>query len=102
MTQLCLPSLIYLILSIIGIIIYIFSTLFKTNPNYKQNFTTANALLVLIIKLVLMIIWTLLLNWLCSIDMAILAWVILCLPLILFFFVVFIIMKNSVAKELKQ
>ena len=102
MTQLCLPSFIYLVLSIIGIVIYIYSTLIKNNPNIKQNFTTTNALLVLVIKLVFMIGWTFFLNWLCSVNMTALAWIILCLPVLFFLFVVFFLIGATTGYALKH
>lgn len=66
--KLCTPALIYLVLSIVVLVMAIFSGI---------------SAVTLIIKSALIVLWTFLLNWLCSHGMGTLAWVILLLPVVL-------------------
>jgi hypothetical protein len=66
--KLCTPALIYLVLSVLLLVVAVFSGL---------------SALTLIIKSALIVLWTFLLNWLCSHGLGTLAWVILLLPVVL-------------------
>ena len=66
--KLCAPAFIYLVLSVVVLVMGIFSGI---------------SALTLIFKSALIVVWTFLLNWLCSRGFAILAWLILLLPVLL-------------------
>jgi hypothetical protein len=66
--KLCTPALIYLVLSVVVLVMAVFSGI---------------SAMTLIIKSMLIVLWTFLLNWLCSHGMGTLAWVILLLPVVL-------------------
>lgn len=66
--KLCAPASIYLVLSMVVLVLGIFSGI---------------SALTLIFKSALIVVWTFLLNWLCSRGFAILAWLILLLPVLL-------------------
>ena len=68
-SQLCTPSLIYFIISFVYLLIYSL-----TNFNIMS----------IIINTVVIILWTLFLNFLCSINLSIVAWLILLLPLFVY------------------
>ena len=66
--KLCTPAFIYLVLSVIMLAVGVFSGI---------------SALTLIFKSALIVLWTFLLNWLCSRGFAVLSWIILLLPVIL-------------------
>ena len=66
--KLCTPAFIYLVLSVIVLAVGVFSGI---------------SALTFIFKSALIILWTFLLNWLCSRGYAVLSWIILLLPVIL-------------------
>jgi hypothetical protein len=65
--MLCTPALVYLVLSIIGIIYYLFT------------FSIGNVLL----QTFFMLIWTWLLNYICSCGYEVVSWILVILPIIL-------------------
>jgi len=67
--SLCTPAIVYLVVSV-ALVMYIV-------------FFVGMSALTLITKSVLIVIWTFLLNWLCSRGLSVLAWIILLLPVIL-------------------
>jgi len=66
--KLCTPALIYLVISVLVLVFLIFSGI---------------SALTLIMKSALIVLWTFLLNWLCSRGLAVLSWIILLLPVVL-------------------
>jgi hypothetical protein len=66
--KLCTPALIYLVLSVLLLVVAIFSGM---------------SALTLILKSALVVLWTFLLNWLCSRGLGVLAWIVLALPVLL-------------------
>ncbi len=88
--ELCTPAKIYLVLSVFSIL----SWVFYSNNSKKTNNKTSKqhfSLMALCFKVIIMILWTKLLNWLCSKGHTTVAWVILCLPIILPLLVVFLV-----------
>jgi len=67
--KLCTPALVYLVISVILLVFLIFSGSISA--------------LTLIMKSALIVLWTLLLNWLCSRGLGVLSWIIVLLPVIL-------------------
>ena len=102
MTDLCLPALVYLILSIVSIVIYVIQSLMGDEPNSTANFTSTNIIAVLIVKLIIMIAWTFLLNALCASGHTTLSWIILFLPIIIFLILVLFLFTNKSVHSLKQ
>jgi len=72
-SNLCTPSLIYFIISVIFLII-----------SSLKNFNLIST----IFNIVIIAIWSLVLNFLCSIGYSSIAWFILILPFIFFYFVI--------------
>ena len=88
--ELCTPAKIYLILSVFSIISWaLFSNGTKNsgNKSSKHHFS----IMALCFKVLIMILWTKLLNWLCSKGHTTVAWLVLCLPILLPLLVVFLI-----------
>lgn len=67
--KLCTPALIYLVISVIVLLSLLFSGSISA--------------LTLVMKSALIVLWTFLLNWLCSRGLGVLSWIILLLPVIL-------------------
>ena len=66
--KLCTPALIYLVISVLVLVFLIFSGI---------------SALTLLMKSALIVLWTFLLNWLCSRGLGVLSWIILLLPVVL-------------------
>ena len=84
--MLCLPALIYLVLGIIGIIYYF----------NKYSIGT------ILIKTFFILLWTLLLNYICSCGYEVISWILVLLPFILmalFVFILFDHMKEASSNE---
>lgn len=86
--ELCLPAQIYLAISVIGIIIALFQNI--GNPSDKYNLGTIccrvpNSALMFILKIILILFWTWILNLMCKDGHAEIAWFLVLLPFILLF-----------------
>ena len=85
--QLCTPSFVYFILSVIGIIITIFQNMGHTNIYCLGNLTcnVPSTIMIFIIKVVYILFWTFILNSLCKAGYKEVSWFLVILPLLLFF-----------------
>ena len=99
--SLCLPSGIYLVISLLSLVYYITISFTGKEPNKKNN--TLQTVLIMLFKLIVMILWTLLLNLLCRNKHNGWAWFILLFPIIIFYFIIFggvyIYSKNESKKK---
>ena len=66
--KLCTPALVYLVISVLVLVYLVFSGM---------------SALTLIMKSALIVLWTFLLNWLCSRGLGVLSWIIVLLPVIM-------------------
>ena len=82
--MLCTPALVYLILSIIGIIYYLFT--YSIGTVLLQTF--------------FMLIWTWLLNYICSSGYEVVSWILVILPIILVPLLAFLFFRH-VVKDLE-
>ena len=90
MTKFCTPALIYLGLSLLSLFLYISKSLSQTDhPSYPKIFATIGTIGMVIIKLIIMALWTILLNFLCENNLRNVAWGILCIPLLFFAYLIF-------------
>jgi phosphotransferase system glucose/maltose/N-acetylglucosamine-specific IIC component len=98
--KLCSPAKFYLVISVISVLIYILAMM-----NHVDKMHTSNGLVVQVIGA---IIWTLVLNWICSAKHGnTIAWILVFLPLILAFVMMFFIFylisdKKITSEDLKQ
>ena len=81
--KLCEPAKIYLVVTVIFIVLSVFNGI---------------SALTLLVKAAFALIWTLVLNWLCSKGFSGLAWIIVVMPFIFFFLAMFMTM-DMVGKE---
>ena len=75
--KLCTPSQFYLVLSIIGLVVYLINML-----EHKNKMNTASGL---VMQTIIVFVWTYMLNWICSAKHGEqIAWFLVFLPLIIF------------------
>ena len=82
--KLCVPAQFYLVLSLLGFVLYIIRML-----EHKNKLKTASGL---IIQVLIALIWTYILNWVCSAKYGEgIAWLLIFLPFIMFFGILILI-----------
>ena len=82
--KLCSPSQFYLILSLIGLVMYLVNML-----EHKNKMNTASGL---VMQVVVVVIWTCILNWVCSVKYGEkIAWTLVFLPFIMFIGILIVI-----------
>ena len=85
--NLCTPSMIFFILSVLGFVALIFKNLGNENKlcvgNYNCN--VGNTFLALIVNAIYILFWTWVLDLICKAGYSEIAWFVLLLPIILFF-----------------
>lgn len=88
--NLCTPSYVYLVVSMIALIVMVFQNFGNTNiycvGSYSCNVT--NKPMIFIIKVVYILFWTWILNLICSAGAPGVAWFLVLLPLIVFFILI--------------
>jgi len=98
--KLCTPAKFYLVISVVSLLIYIMAMV-----NHVDKIHTVNGL---VIQTLSMIIWTLVLNWICTAKHGnTIAWVLVFLPIVLAFMMIFFIFylmseKKITSEDLKQ
>jgi hypothetical protein len=85
--DLCAPSMLYFIISIIALIVAILMNLGHNNKlvlgNYSMN--VVNTTLIFIIKLIFILFWTWILNLICRDGYEVISWILVFLPFIAIF-----------------
>ena len=85
--DLCAPSMLYFIISIISLIVAILMNLGHNNKlvlgNYSMN--VVNTTLIFVIKLIFILFWTWILNLICRDGYEIISWILVFLPFIAIF-----------------
>lgn len=88
--NLCTPSYVYLVISIIAIIVIGLQNVGNTDRycvgHYSCN--VSSTLLIFIIKLMYILFWTWVLNLICNAGYSGISWVLVLLPLIVFFLLI--------------
>lgn len=85
--DLCAPSMLYFIISIISLIVAILMNLGHNNKlvlgNYSMN--VVNTTLIFVIKLIFILFWTWILNLICKDGYEVISWILVFLPFIAIF-----------------
>jgi hypothetical protein len=97
MSDLCTPSLIYLMISMIGIAMSIIQNLGNNNKYCLGMFTceVPSVVLIFIIKIVYILFWTWILNLICQAGHVNIAWFLVLLPFILLFVILGLMMLSQ-------
>ena len=91
----CAPAVIYMVLATISLVISFF-----TMSDYDKKTNNSNKTEIILVHLIVGILWTGLLYWLCSNSYNTLAWIILLLPLILI--VILVVVLSLVVTDSSQ
>lgn len=94
--DLCTPSLLYFIISIIALVLVFLQNLGNTNSYHVGSFScrVPNTALIFIIKLIYILFWTYVLNLICRDGHIGLSWLLVLLPWLLLFVMMGILMLN--------
>jgi hypothetical protein len=97
--SLCTPAFIFFVISVLSLFVMIFQNIENTNQYCFGNVScdVANTSMIFIVKIVMIVVWTWLLEILCSRGYEKVAWFILLLPYILFLLIIL-----SIASEIKN
>jgi hypothetical protein len=84
--ELCMPAMVYFILSILTILIVLFQNLGNTNRYKIGNFScrVTNTTLLFVVKIIYVLFWTYVLNLICKDGHKELSWILLFLPFFVF------------------
>ena len=104
LNQLCTPSYVYFIISILGLVVAAIQNLGNTQMYCLGNFScrVPSTIAVFILKLVYIMFWTWILNLMCKDGEDTIAWLLVLLPFILLFVILGMIMLYQKDEEKKQ
>lgn len=94
--ELCTPSAVYFIVSIVSLIMILLQNLGNSSSYHIGNFScrVPSTILVFIIKLIYILFWTWILNLICKDGHTGISWFLVLFPFILFFVLIGMIMIN--------
>jgi hypothetical protein len=92
--ELCMPAMVYFVLSILTILIVFIQNLGNTNRYKIGNYScrVTNTTLLFIVKIIYVLFWTYVLNLICKDGHRELSWILLFLPFFVFMLLVLIFM----------
>ena len=95
--NLCTPSYVYLVISMIAVIIMAVQNYGNVNTYCLGTYSciVSSTLLVFLIKIIYILFWTWILNLICRAGAPSFAWFLVLLPFILFFSIVFVAMVGN-------
>jgi hypothetical protein len=94
--ELCTPSLVYFVISIISLAVVLLQNLGNTNSYHVGSFScrVPNTAFIFIVKLIYILFWTWVLNLICKDGYSELSWLLVLLPFILLFVMMGLLMLN--------
>ena len=94
--DLCTPSLVYFLISIISLAVVLLQNLGNTNSYHVGSFScrVPNTYVIFIIKLIYILFWTWVLNLICKDGHTEISWLLVLLPFILLFVMMGLLMLN--------
>jgi len=94
--DLCTPSLIYFVISIIGLVLILLQNLGNTNSYHVGSFScrVPNTAIIFIIKLIYILFWTWILNLICKDGHTEISWLLILFPWIMLFVIMGLLMLN--------
>ena len=97
LTNLCTPSMVYLVISLIAIIIVAVQNFGNENVYCLGSYScqVSSTVLIFIIKLILVLFWTWVLNLICRAGAPSISWFLVLLPFVIFFLLLTILMVNA-------
>lgn len=97
LNQLCTPSLVYFVISIIALAISVVQNMGNRNKYSLGNFScrVPSTIAVFIVKVIYILFWTWILNLICKDGYTSISWILVLLPFILLFVIMGLIMINQ-------
>jgi hypothetical protein len=96
-SSLCMPAMIYFVLSILAILIVLIQNLGNSNRYQIGNYScrVTNTAFVFIVQIIYILFWTYVLNLICKDGYPVLSWILLFLPFIVFIllFIFFLLLQ---------
>ena len=94
--DLCTPSLVYFVISIVTLVLVLLQNLGHNNSYHVGSFScrVPSTTIVFIIKLIYILFWTYVLNLICKDGHTTLSWLLVLLPWLLLFVIVGLLMLN--------
>jgi hypothetical protein len=94
--ELCLPSSVYFLISMVGLFLIFLQNLGNTNSYQIGTFSCVvpNTFIVFVFKFVYILFWTYILNLICKDGHKELSWLLVLLPIVLMFVILGVIMLN--------
>jgi len=94
--DLCAPSMLYFIVSIIALIVAILMNLGHNNKLVLGSYSVGvvNTTLIFIVKLIFILLWTWILNLICKDGHEVISWILVFLPFIAMFLCILAMMVN--------
>ena len=92
--NLCPPSLLYLVISVIALVVMAFQNYGNENVYCLGVYTceVSSVYLIFMLKIIYILFWTWILNLICRAGAPIISWLIVLLPLVLFFVLIALMM----------
>jgi len=94
--DLCAPSMLYFIVSIIALIVAILMNLGHNNKLVLGSYSMSvvNTTLIFVVKLIFILLWTWILNLICKDGHEVISWILVFLPFIAMFLCILAMMVN--------
>jgi len=94
--ELCTPSLVYFVISIISLVVVLLQNLGNTNSYHVGSFSckVPNTAVIFIVKLIYILFWTWILNLICKDGHSEISWLLVLFPFILLFVIMGLLMLN--------
>lgn len=95
--KLCTPAYLYLVISMFSIIIIMFQNASNSNTYCMGNYScqVSNIFVVFAVKLLYVLFWTWILNFICNAGLPGVSWALLLFPFILMFIFIIVFMMSS-------
>jgi ABC-type uncharacterized transport system fused permease/ATPase subunit len=94
--ELCTPSLVYFVISVISLVVVLLQNLGNTNSYHVGSFScrVPNTAVIFIVKLIYILFWTWILNLICKDGHTEISWLLVLFPFILLFVMMGLLMLN--------
>ena len=99
--NLCTPAYVYLVISVITILVIAIQNMGNYNVYCLggQSCETNNKVTIFLVKIIYIILWTWLLNFLCNYDLQYISWLLVLLPYVLMFVLIGFLFISSIPDD---
>lgn len=95
--NLCTPAHIYLVISLIALTIILLQNRYNSTTYCMGNYSceVSSIALIFVVKIIYILIWTYILNFICSSGAPMISWILLLFPFLLMFIFIVMFLTNS-------